>query len=72
MRSKKENTVTKMKQIIGDLTREMKQKAKENQSRGKYRRKVCKGKRYKDALEIVCITGRVGLAWAFTGREKEE
>lgn len=52
----------KMKQIIGDLTREkMKQKkTKENQSRGKYRRGTYKGKRFKDVFENISVTGREG------------
>lgn len=51
-----------MKQTIGELTREkMKQKkAKENQSRRKYRRRTHKGKRFKDAVRNVSVTWREG------------
>lgn len=51
-----------MKQIMRDLTREkMKQKkTKENQSRRKYGRRTCKGKRFKDVVGNILVTGR---AW---------
>lgn len=63
-----------MKKVIGDLVREKmeQKKAKENQSRKKYRR-THKGKRFKEAVKNISVTWRgvsMGFYWRGKGGRK--
>lgn len=64
-----------MKKVIGDLVREKmeQKKAKENQSRKKYRRRTHKGKRFKEAVKNISVTWRgvsMGFYWRGKGGRK--